>query len=495
MKFLNDVTITGSGADLSCAATVTFSNLPDSTETVSVMINSSGVLSKRTLGAAAFKGVAVPTSGDTDNVTTAGGIYTYVTGYAMPVGTGVTKWDGGSTGLTASTGRTSLGATTVGSNLFTLTNPGAIRFPRINANSTVSSLSASDFRTAIGATDTQLSNDAVIAAIAESTEISPTNKAAIKNNIDAAYSAVQVLDWTASQIQNIHGDNYTNTTYSVGDGGLTQNNFTDTLKSKLDGIDASANNYTLPAAATNAIGGVKIKSTTTNSASPASFTNTAGRTYAVQLASTGGSLVVNVPWSSGVSDASEIDDATTGTRGIMSASDKSKLDEIAAGATANVGDVTLAGAQTLSGAKTLSAVLAVSDSTASTSKTTGAVKITGGVGIQGALNVGADVVAFASSDERYKDNLQAIKNPIDKVKNLTGYTFTWNDKHKQFNGNNDIGVVAQEVEKVLPEIVDTRDNGYKAVKYEKIVAVLIEAIKDQQKQIDELKTICDGCSR
>ena len=69
---------------------------------------------------------------------------------------------------------------------------------------------------------------------------------------------------------------------------------------------------------------------------------------------------------------------------------------------------------------------------------------------------------------RYKDNLQAITNPIDKVKSLTGYTFTWNDKHEQFNGNNDIGVVAQEVEKVLPEIVDTRDNGYKAVKYEKL---------------------------
>ncbi len=61
------------------------------------------------------------------------------------------KWDGGSTGLTASTGRTSLGATTVGSNLFTLTNPSAVTFPRFNADNTVSSLSASDFRTAIGA--------------------------------------------------------------------------------------------------------------------------------------------------------------------------------------------------------------------------------------------------------------------------------------------------------------------------------------------------------
>ena len=130
----------------------------------------------------------------------------------------------------------------------------------------------------------------------------------------------------------------------------------------------------------------------------------------------------------------------------------------------------------------------------STSKTTGTVKIAGGVGIAKALNVGEDVVAYASSDERYKDNLQAITNPIDKVKSLTGYTFTWNDKHEQFNGNDDIGVVAQEVEKVFPEIVDTRDNGYKAVKYEKMVAVLIEAVKDQQKQIDELKEKLNGNS-
>jgi hypothetical protein len=61
------------------------------------------------------------------------------------------KWDGGATGLTASTGRTSLGATTVGSNLFTLTNPSAVTFVRLNADNTVSALSASDFRTAIGA--------------------------------------------------------------------------------------------------------------------------------------------------------------------------------------------------------------------------------------------------------------------------------------------------------------------------------------------------------
>jgi hypothetical protein len=60
-------------------------------------------------------------------------------------------WNGGETGLNATVGRMSLGATTVGSSFFTLTNPSAITFPRINANNTVSALSASDFTTAIGA--------------------------------------------------------------------------------------------------------------------------------------------------------------------------------------------------------------------------------------------------------------------------------------------------------------------------------------------------------
>ncbi len=61
------------------------------------------------------------------------------------------KWDGGATGLVAATGRTSLGATTVGGNIFTLPNPSAITFLRVNADNTVDSLSAANFRTAIGA--------------------------------------------------------------------------------------------------------------------------------------------------------------------------------------------------------------------------------------------------------------------------------------------------------------------------------------------------------
>ena len=130
----------------------------------------------------------------------------------------------------------------------------------------------------------------------------------------------------------------------------------------------------------------------------------------------------------------------------------------------------------------------ISDTTQSTSKTTGALIVDGGAGIAKTLNVGEDVVAYASSDERYKDNVTPIENPNEKLKQIGGYTFDWNDKHEVFKGKKDIGVVAQEIEKVLPEIVETRDNGFKAVKYEKIVALLIESNKELIKRVEELES-------
>ena len=135
---------------------------------------------------------------------------------------------------------------------------------------------------------------------------------------------------------------------------------------------------------------------------------------------------------------------------------------------------------------TASGVITFSNTTNSTSKTTGAVKISGGLGVAKTLNAGEDVVAYASSDKRLKDNLKPIENSLDKVSKLSGYEFDWNDKQETYQGH-DIGVVAQEVEEVLPEIVTTRDNGYKAVKYEKLVPLLIESIKELKAEIEELK--------
>lgn len=110
--------------------------------------------------------------------------------------------------------------------------------------------------------------------------------------------------------------------------------------------------------------------------------------------------------------------------------------------------------------------------------------ITGSVFVQG------DVTAYDTSDERLKDNIQIIPSAVDKVQSLRGVSFDWNEQ-SDFKGH-DIGVIAQDVEKVLPELVVDRNTGFKAVKYDKIVAVLIEAIKEQQTQIDELRYIIDS---
>jgi hypothetical protein len=110
------------------------------------------------------------------------------------------------------------------------------------------------------------------------------------------------------------------------------------------------------------------------------------------------------------------------------------------------------------------------------------------------IRVAGDVVAYYSSDKRYKENIKPIESPIEKVKSIRGVTFQWNKKSHKETGKKDVGVIAQEVEEVLPEIVQTRDNGYKAVDYQKLTALLIEAVKDQQKQIDELKSIINGSS-
>jgi hypothetical protein len=111
------------------------------------------------------------------------------------------------------------------------------------------------------------------------------------------------------------------------------------------------------------------------------------------------------------------------------------------------------------------------------------------------LRSDGDVIAYYSSDKRLKENIVPIKDAIGKIKQLSGYEFDWNDKQETFEGH-DYGVLAQEVEKVLPELVKDRKDGFKGVRYEKLASVLIEGIKEQQttienqqKQIDELKDL------
>jgi hypothetical protein len=105
----------------------------------------------------------------------------------------------------------------------------------------------------------------------------------------------------------------------------------------------------------------------------------------------------------------------------------------------------------------------------------------------GNLSVTGDITAFFTSDQRLKDNITPIPNALDKVLSISGNTFDWNEKSEK--EGSDVGVVAQEILEVLPEAVTTRDNGYLAVRYEKLVPLLIEAIKELKAEINELKGV------
>tara|TARA_Y100000766_G_scaffold277675_1_gene283418 strand:- start:477 stop:1076 length:600 start_codon:yes stop_codon:yes gene_type:complete len=109
-------------------------------------------------------------------------------------------------------------------------------------------------------------------------------------------------------------------------------------------------------------------------------------------------------------------------------------------------------------------------------------KVTGDIGATG------DIVAFVSSDERLKDNIKPIEGALNKVSQISGNTFDWNEEKQDIYKGKDYGVIAQEIKEVMPELVDTRDNGYLAVKYDKIVPLLIESIKELKREIEELKS-------
>ena len=87
---------------------------------------------------------------------------------------------------------------------------------------------------------------------------------------------------------------------------------------------------------------------------------------------------------------------------------------------------------------------------------------------------------FYSSDAALKEDIQTIENPLEKVQALRGVSYKWKD-----TGRKDIGLVADEVQKVLPELVV--ENEHKQMDYGHMIGLLVEAIKEQQKEIEELK--------
>ena len=118
--------------------------------------------------------------------------------------------------------------------------------------------------------------------------------------------------------------------------------------------------------------------------------------------------------------------------------------------------------------------------------------ISDNIHVSGTIQATDDIIAYASSDIRLKNNIKPIENPLDKIHSISGNSFDWNvDKQDIYNGK-DYGVIAQEIENILPELVITKEDGYKAVKYDKLVSLLIEGIKELSNEVNELKTKIDN---
>jgi len=126
--------------------------------------------------------------------------------------------------------------------------------------------------------------------------------------------------------------------------------------------------------------------------------------------------------------------------------------------------------------RTTSAALTFTNNTNSTNITTGALVVDGGVGVGQDLHVGGDVFSFnfaTSSDERLKDNIREIENPLELVLSLDGKRFNF----KETPEKEAIGFIAQQIETIIPEAVSTKIDDFKTVSYDMIIPILVEAIK------------------
>ena len=317
---------------------------------------------------------------------------------------------------------------------------------------------------------------------------------------------------------------------------------------KLDGIDDNANNYALPKATAAVRGGVELGSNTVQTVAANSVSATAGKTYAVQLNSAD-QMVVNVPWSDSTNPGTvtSVDSGTGLTGGPITTSgtlslatagagagtygstaNGTKIDQItldaygrvtaittgATGSSSTTGTVTsVSGANGISGTVTTSGNLTLDSDLRShvfqigrdtndyyiVNTTNHAWYLDGVLDMQlsnaGQLDVDGNVVAYSTStasDAKLKDDVETLDNALDTVEKLRGVSFTWNDQTR-FEGKKDIGVIAQEVQDVLPELVQEVETIKKegethlTVDYPKLTAVLIEAVKELSAEVKALK--------
>ena len=281
-----------------------------------------------------------------------------------------------------------------------------------------------------------------------------------------------------------------NTTYSVGDGGLTQKNFTTTLKNKLDGIAAGANNYSHPTYAgddisidTGALTGATVISdldfnVTTDTNGHVTDANASIATRNLTLANLGYTGATNANYitnnnqlSNGAGYITSYVNTTysagrgldlSGTQFLLETDLRDSISYIGLDSNDYIYWANNAYQQFVVGG-------------------TERLRVdTAGIDVSGRIVADSDITAY--SDERLKKDIKTIEGALDKTKALRGVEFT-----RIADDSKSIGVVAQELEEVLPELVITDDEGMKSVNYAQITGLLIEAVKELSAKVEELE--------
>ena len=151
----------------------------------------------------------------------------------------------------------------------------------------------------------------------------------------------------------------------------------------------------------------------------------------------------------------------------------------------------ISGSATTSGTATTANALNISNNYQINSLGVG----TAASGTTGEIRATNEVTAYFASDERLKENIVVIDDALGKLKQIRGVMYDWKDSHVQSRGGlddyfvrkHDTGVIAQDVEKVLPEVVAERPDGTKAVRYEKLAGIMIQAINELSDQVEQIK--------
>jgi hypothetical protein len=477
-----------------------FFTLPNPGAVTFIRVNGDNSVS--TLGAADFRTAigagtgsgtvtSVNISGGTTGLTSTGSVTT--SGSLTLQGT-LALTHGGTGAATAAAARTNLGATTVGSNFFTLTDPGAIRFIQINAANTITLHDAAAMRTAIGAgvgTVTSVGGTGTVSGLSLSGTVTGSGNLTLGGTLSVvpANFASQAQATVLAAPAGSAGVPSFRTLVASDIPTLNQN--TTGTAANVTGTVAVANGgtgaTTISAARTN-LGATTVGAAVFTAASAADARTAIG-------AGTGNGTVTSVGGTGTVSGIS--------LSGTVTGSGNLTLGGTLTVAGSNFGSqsaATFLAAPTASAGNPAFRAIALTDINAVSSSTTANTVVSRGTGgavgigpltVTGAITATGDITAFQSSDIRLKTNVKPIENALHKVCSISGVTHGWNSTAARIYGKSETeveaGVIAQQVLEVLPEVVAERDDGYLAVNYERLVPLLIEAIKELNIEVKELR--------